>query len=104
MLKAYDEVFIPFDALSQADKNNISALTKHPEWSSFEKMMRNQVFKIYKDVLIDEDVSGARKFVTFASSIYKLPKLNSHGVSFNQEENSTNQRGGWDNNNGAIEL
>ena len=105
LLKAYDEVFTPFDALSVADKNNITALAKDPKWASFEKLMRNQVFKVYKDVLVDEDIKGAQKFVNFAASIYKLPKLNSYGsIQIDQEKNQPNQTDGWQHSDGSIEL
>jgi hypothetical protein len=59
---------------------DIAAMPKMREWRAFEKMINNQIFRFYKDILKDGDVTAARKLIFFGTALRNFPKsLARHG-------------------------
>lgn len=69
------------EKLTEFDKRAIAGLTYKPEWSSYEKLLNGLIFRSYRQILVDEDIKGAKKLIFFATALKNIPK------SFRNENN-----------------
>lgn len=81
LLRAHDDMLLESEKLTEFDKRAIAGLTYKPEWSSYEKLLNGLIFRSYRQILVDEDIKGAKKLIFFATALKNIPK------SFRNENN-----------------
>lgn len=89
--------------MSSTEQRNVEGITHHQEWASYEKLLNNLIFKIYKGILQDEDVKSARKLIQMMTALKRFPKSlsaqygKSQEIEATEKQNSVQAGKGWAN-------
>ena len=87
----YDELLQDSGQLSKFDKQAIAGLTYKPEWQVYEKFLNNLIFRSYRQILVDEDIKGAKKLIYFATALKNIPKSFKNDKDMDSDQNQVQE-------------